>query len=92
MNLIDLLSLSEQQELTSQDVKAAFKAAGMTVRVADQKLKFRICQVSMEPYDKPRAFAAAAKLGLTDASGKLGGQLNQSYELIGYKPGVVVHR
>jgi hypothetical protein len=76
--------------MTSQQVKQAFAAAGIRVRVADQGLKFRVCTVNGASFDREVASAVAASVGLTDVLANLGGQYNQAHELIGYKPGAIV--
>lgn len=75
--------------MISNQVKLAFKDAGMKVRVADLGLKFRVCLLGELRFDKDAATAVAAALGLTDIFGEPGAQFN-SYELIGYKPGAVI--
>jgi hypothetical protein len=75
--------------MNSQQVKQAFKVAGLSVRVADQKLKFRICTVSGAPHDRAAAVACAAAIGLTDVFAVPGGQFNGAHELIAYKPGAI---
>jgi hypothetical protein len=76
--------------MTSQQVKQAFTSAGIRVRVANQHLKFRICTLNGAPFDREAASAVAASIGLTDCFMRLGGQYNQSHELIGYKPAAIV--
>jgi len=76
--------------MTSQQVKQAFAAAGIHVRVANQRLNFRVCTVSGDPFDREAASAVAASIGLTDVLARPGGQYNQAHELIGYKPGAIV--
>lgn len=73
--------------MNSQQVKQAFKVAGLKVRVADQGHKFRVCQLGNAAFDKSRAVAVAVALGLTDSLAVAGAQFNQEHELIGYKPG-----
>ena len=77
--------------MNSQQVKAAFAAAGIRVRVADQGLKFRICPLrDTDPaFDQPAALAVGASLGLTSVLLEAGGQFNTTRELIGYKPGAI---
>ncbi|AKJ28805.1 hypothetical protein [Caldimonas brevitalea] len=76
--------------MDSKQVKAAFGAAGIKVRVADQGLKFRVCTQNSEPYaDRAAAKRVAASLGLTDVFAAPGGQFSQSHELIAYKPGSI---
>ena len=75
--------------MNSQQVKQAFQAAGVKVRVADQGLKFRICTVSGAAFDRAAVAVAAAALGLTDVLARVGGNFNQAHEFIGYKPGAI---
>ena len=75
--------------MNSQQVKQAFKQAGISVRVADQGAKFRICTTSGDAFDQAHAADTAQSIGLTDVLGRLGGQFNQAHELIGYKPGAI---
>lgn len=75
--------------MNSQQVKTAFAAAGIKVRVADQGPKFRVCRLGEVAHDLAASAAVAASLGLTDVLGALGGQLNQAHELTCYKPGVI---
>ena len=75
--------------MNSQQVKEAFSAAGIKVRVADHGVKFRVCTASGAAFDREAASAAAASIGLTDVLAVPGGQFNQSHELIGYKPGAI---
>lgn len=75
--------------MNSQQIKQAFQAAGIKVRVADQGLKFRICTVGDVAFNREAASAVAASIGLTNTTAVLGGQFNQAHELIGYKPGAV---
>ena len=75
--------------MDSKQVKQAFKQAGISVRVADQGAKFRICTTSGVAFDKEGATDVAMSIGLTDVLGLPGGQFNQGHEMIGYKPGSV---
>ena len=75
--------------MNSNQVKQAFKAAGIKVRVADQGLKFRVCTLGDTAFDRAAAVAVAASIGLTDVFATLGAQFNQAHEMIGYKPGAV---
>lgn len=76
---------------TSQTVKAAFKAAGIRVRVADLGLKFRICPMTDADPDfaKADALAVVAALGCTSSLLDAGGQFNTARELVAYKPGAI---
>jgi hypothetical protein len=75
--------------MNSQQVKQAFAASGVKVRVADQGLKFRICRVGDIAHDKAQTLNIAAALGLTDVMAMPGGHFNQSHEFCGYKPGAI---
>lgn len=75
--------------MNSQQVKAAFAAAGIKVRVADQGLKFRVCRLGEVAHDVQASNAVCASLGLTDCFGKLGGVLLQPHEMACYKPGAI---
>ena len=75
--------------MNSQQVKQAFQAAGIKVRVADLGIKFRVCTLGDVAFNRAAAAAVAASIGLTDVLASLGGQFNQAHELIGYKPGAV---
>ena len=76
--------------MNSQQVKEAFKAAGIAVRVADLGAKFRICPASDKAADLGgSAVSVAASLGLTSSLCEAGGQFNTPRELIGYKPGTI---
>lgn len=75
--------------MDSNQVKAIFKAAGLRVRVADQGLKFRVCQLGDIAFDRPSVSAIAAAAGLTDVSGLPGCCFNQCHELSAYKPGAI---
>lgn len=75
--------------LSSNDVKAAFKSAGLAVRVRDLGVKFRICNVLKSEHASLCASVSAA-LGMTDTGANAGGQWNGSAEFISYKPGMVV--
>ena len=76
--------------MTSSDVKSAFAAAGIKVRVRDLRIKFRVCTVSGQPHDKKAAASVAASLGCTDVLGHSGAMFLQAHELIAYKPGAIV--
>lgn len=75
--------------MNSLQIKAAFAASGIRVRVADQGLKFRVCTLGDVAFNKDAARAVAASLGLTDSLAVAGGQFNQAHELVAYKPGAV---
>lgn len=74
--------------MNSTQVKQAFAAAGIKVRVADLGGKFRICRIAGAgvdlAHDKEQSAAVAASLGLYDTAGKLGGQFNQAHEMLAY--------
>lgn len=74
--------------MNSQQVKAEFSRNAMNVRVRDFGYKFRICGVTMEIRELVESVAAG--FGLTDSSGKLGGQWNGKAEFIAYKPGAAL--
>lgn len=81
--------------MNSQQVKAAFEAAGLPVFVADQGFKFRICRrvgsksIDLTNDDRVTMSAVAIALGLTDARARIGGQFNGNNEMFAYKPGAV---
>lgn len=75
--------------MNSQQVKQAFAAAGIKVRVADLGGKFRICRMAKPgadlAHDLSASRAVAASLGLFDTAGRPGGQLNQKHEMLAYE-------
>ena len=76
--------------MNSKQVKEAFAAAGFRVRVADQGLKFRVCQLGDLPYaDTAAVKAVAASLGMTDVLGHPGCLIGDVHEAIAYKPGCI---
>lgn len=76
--------------MDSKQVKAAFAAAGLKVRVADQGAAFRICTTSGADLDQAAALAVTSCLGLTDVRGRAdAGCFNQPHELFAYKPGAI---
>lgn len=75
--------------MNSQQIKSAFAAAGIRVRVADLGLKFRVCTQGDVAFDKSAAKAVAASIGLTDCLAIAGGQFNQAHEMVAFKPGAV---
>ena len=75
--------------MTSSDVKSAFAAAGIKVRVRDLKTNFRICTISGEPHDQAASLAVASSLGMTDCFGRAGGTF-ESYVMWSYKPGMII--
>lgn len=74
--------------MNSTQVKQAFAAAGIKVRVADMGAKFRICRIAGAgvdvAHDQAQSSTVAASLGLYDTAGKLGGQFNQAHEMVAY--------
>ena len=76
--------------MTSATVKAAFAAAGLSVRVRDLKCKFRICPVVPVDFDQAAVVAVAKSLGFTDPIGRLGAMFNTRQEAICYKPDAIV--
>ena len=77
--------------LTSKDIKEAFKAAGIKVRVRDLDNKFRICTLDETPH-KPESFEVAKRIGLLNCWGLPGAIINQAYEMVGYKPGSIIRK
>lgn len=81
--------------MNSQQVKAAFEAAGLPVFVADLGVKFRICRrvggksVDLTNDDRVTMNAVAIAIGLTDSRARVGGMFNGNNEMLGYKPGAV---
>ena len=75
--------------MNSQQIKSAFAASGIRVRVADLGSKFRVCTLGDVAFNKEAARTVAASLGLTDCLAIAGGQFNQAHELVAYKPGAV---
>ena len=75
--------------MTSKQVKDAFATAGVRVRVADQRNKFRICTTSGEPHDIATSLAVAASLGMTDCLGRPGGSF-EGYVMWSYKPNTII--
>lgn len=73
--------------MTSNDIKAAFNAAGIKVRVANHGAKFRICVLGDKPHTADSQ-TVAASLGLTGTDGKPGGDIQQPHEMVAYKPGM----
>lgn len=74
--------------MNSKQIKDAFKAAGIKVRVANFGKMFRICRIEKPgvdlAHDQLESSKVAASLGLTDSIGNLGGQYNQPHELVTY--------
>lgn len=67
--------------MTSQEIKAAFAAAGIKVRVkACSRTYFRVCTLDGSAHG-PASQAAAASLGLRGADGRPGGLINQPHEM-----------
>ena len=75
---------------TSAVVKAAFKNAGIPVRVKDLGVKFVICMLNSGVIDQGKALAITSRLGFTDVCGASSGQFNGKREMICYKNGAVV--
>lgn len=77
--------------MNSKQIKEAFAAAGIKVRVADQGAKFRICRIVRAGVDaahEAASQAVAGALGLTGTDGKPGGDIQQPHEMVAYKPGM----
>lgn len=81
--------------MNTQTIKAAFEAAGVPVFVAKQRFAFRICTrvgskaVDISTDHRITMNAVAISLGLTDATGRIGGQFNGNNEMFAYAPGAV---
>jgi hypothetical protein len=69
--------------MNSNDVKQAFKAAGLKVRVADQGQKFRICTTDRSAHTAA-AIDLAASLGLKGSCGPRP-DIQQPHEMVAYK-------
>ncbi|MHA6138475.1 hypothetical protein ACX3YC_13700 [Pseudomonas mohnii] len=71
--------------MDSKAVKSAFAEAGIKVRVKTiQKARgitFRVCRLGEIPHDKELSISIAARLGLVDCFGNLGGNFNAAYEM-----------
>jgi hypothetical protein len=76
--------------MTSADIKAAYAAAGIKVRIRNFTRNFRVCTVNSTRFDHVAAAAVAASLGCTDVLGRPGCNFNQPHELFAYKPGAIV--
>ena len=75
--------------MTSSEVKAAFAASGIKVRVRNLREKFRICTLSEQPHDQKASIAVASSLGLTSVYGYPGGTF-EGYVMWAYKPGMII--
>lgn len=75
--------------MNSEQIKAAFVSAGLSVRVRDLGAKFRVCPIGSGAFDANTVREVAARLGLTDSLARSGGVFNGSREFIGYKPNAV---
>ena len=76
--------------MTSADIKAAYAAAGIKVRIRNFTRNFRVCTLDSTQFDHVAAAAVAASLGCTDVLGRPGCNFNQPHELFAYKPGAIV--
>lgn len=74
--------------MTSNDIKTAFAAAGIKVRVKSLVRNFRICTVDGSAHSD-NSQSIAASLGMTAANGRPGGSINQAHEMFAYAPGFV---
>ena len=74
--------------MNSKQVKAEFARHGMTVRVRDLGLKFRVCGVTKKDIGE-LVECVAVGLGFTSVLGIPGGSWNGGKEFIAYKPGSV---
>lgn len=74
--------------MTSNEIKAAFAEANISVRVKKLDRNFRICTTSGAPHTAV-SFEVLRNLGCTEASGLPGGNLNQLHEIFAYAPGIV---
>lgn len=72
--------------MNSAQVKEAFAAAGIKVRVKDLGGKFRICRIGDVAHVLADSNAVVSSLGLVDVFGKACGMLNQAHELVAYRP------
>jgi hypothetical protein len=73
--------------MTSNEIKNAFAAHGIKVRVkALNGRGFRVCTVDGSAHEE-RSQIAAASILLTNSAGQLGGFVNQAHEMFCYAPG-----
>ena len=73
--------------MTSDEIKTAFAAFGLKVRVkALYGRGFRICTIDGSAHGEDSQ-KAAASIMMTTASGNLGGNINQLHEMFAYAPG-----
>jgi len=78
------------QPIATAAIRSAFAAVGVNVRVRHFGAKARICRCDMQPFDRAQADRVTAGLGMTNAAGQPGGQINQAHEVFAYYPGAIV--